>query len=268
MDAPLTWAGSSSHAGALLRHWRRGRHVTLTDLARASGLSIRALRLLECGHTIPDLDVVRILMDRLDIPLRDRNSLLRAAGYPAAFPAGSMSDPAVGATVDLVLAAQEPHPACALDRHWHVSARNAALERLIAGVDPALLRPPVSILRLMLHPAGLAPRIINLGDWRRVMTERARRRFDMTGDILLGEMLEEVRDYPFMAAGRGDEAFPGVAVPLRLVTVDGTLSFISTTTMFAAATDVTLSELEMNTFFPADIATASLMRAAGQGAGP
>ncbi len=201
------------------------------------------------------------LVDDLDIPPRDRNALLKAAGYPPLSGVGSMNDPILGTTIDLILAAQEPNPACAINNRWQVVARNGAFERLIAGVDRALLAPPMSLLRIMLHPAGLAPRIENLRDWKRALTHRAHRHYDLSRDPVLGGMLDELHTYPNHPSAGIDPHMPGVAVPLRLVTIDGTLSVINTTTTFAAAKDVTLSELFIETYFPIDETTATLLRA-------
>jgi hypothetical protein len=170
-------------------------------------------------------------------------------------------------SVQAVLNGHEPNPALAVDRHWTLIAANRALERLVADVDPTLLRSPVNVLRLSLHPGGLAPRIVNLPQWRDHVIARLRRQIDISGDTVLSDLLEEIRDYH---APRSSEAWPNpsgeheVAVPFRLATVDGILTFISTTTVFGTPVDITLSELAIESFFPADAATARIMRRLGE----
>ena len=168
------------------------------------------------------------------------------------------------AAVDQVLAGHDPYPALAVDRHWTLCAANAAVGRLIAGVTPAQLQPPVNVLRLSLHPDGLAPRIANLVEWRSHLLERLRRQVEATADPALADLLDVLRGLPMPRAPGPprpvDHAAGAVAVPLRLVTDAGTLSFISTTTVFGTPVDITLSELAIEAFFPADAATADTLR--------
>jgi len=206
------------------------------------------------------------LAEQLDVPLRERNVLLIAAGYAPAFPERPLDDPALQAArkaVDLVLAGHEPYPAIAIDRHRTLIASNNAVAPLLAGADPSLLRPPVNTLRLSLHPAGLAPRIANLAEWRSHVLTRLRRQIEATADPVLEELLDELCDYPAPAedATSGDnEEYAGVVVPFRLVTEQGILSLFSTTTIFGTPVDITLSELALESFFPADAATANALR--------
>jgi len=164
-----------------------------------------------------------------------------------------------------VLAGHEPYPAVAIDRHWTLVASNQAVPPLLVGIDPALLKPPVNVLRLSLHPSGLAPRIANLPQWRAHLLERLRHQIDVTADPVLMELLRELRTYP-ISGGAGaprtaaDRDYAGVVVPLQLVTDGGILSFFSTTTIFGTPLDITLSELALETFFPADAATADTLR--------
>jgi hypothetical protein len=191
---------------------------------------------------------------------------LVAAGYAPAFPERPLDDPALQSArkaVDLVLAGHEPYPALAIDRHWTLIASNNAVPPLLAGVDPSLLRPPVNALRLSLHPAGLAPRIANLAEWRSHLLARLRRQIEVTADPVLEALLNELCGYPSPGEGAengGAGEYAGVAVPFRLATEQGVLSFISATTIFGTPVDVTLSELALESFFPADAATANTLR--------
>ncbi len=204
------------------------------------------------------------LAERLDIPLRERNGLLLAGGYAPDYPERALDDPTMTVAkevVERVLAGHEPYPALAVDRHWSLVAANRAVGLLMAGVDPELARPPINVLRLSLHPDGLAPRIVNLARWRAHLLERLRRQVELTADATLARLLDELRGYP---TGRpattiyahGDA---GVAVPLRLRTDQGELSFLSTTMVFGTPVDVTLSELAIEAFFPADAGTAATL---------
>jgi hypothetical protein len=207
------------------------------------------------------------LAERLQIPLRERNALLVAAGYAPMFSERRLDDPALQAAreaIALVLTGHEPYPALAIDRHWNMVAANRAVAPLLAGVDPSLLREPVNVLRLSLHPGGLAPRIVNLGQWRAHLLERLRQQIDVVADARLQALLEELLRYPAPCrAGRPEPDAAAVVVPLQLAGEAGVLSFISTTTVFGTPVDVTLSELALETFFPADAATREALHAAG-----
>ena len=271
MDMPDGSAGTPRPVGALLRDWRQRRRLTQLDLSCATDIPIRLLCALEKGRALPNRDLVLRLADQLEVPLRDCNALLIAAGCAPAFPVRPLDDPAMAdtrATIELVLAGHEPNPGLAIDRHWVIVASNEVFWDMVAGVDPALLCPPVNWLRLALHPAGLAPRIANLRHWRAHMLTRLRRRFEATGDPELADLVEEIGDYPMPPAlidGDAEHAAGHAAVPLRLMTVDGPLSFHGTTTVFGSAVDVTLAELTVEMFFPADPATATVMRRTAQG---
>jgi transcriptional regulator with XRE-family HTH domain len=239
------------------------------DLACEADISTRHLSFLETGRSQPSRDMVLHLAERLDVPLRDRNVLLVAAGYAPVFPERTLADPALRAArnaVDLVLKGHEPYPALAVDRHWTLMASNEAVERLLAGAASALLAPPVNVLRLSLHPEGLAPRIANLTEWRSHLLMRLRRQIDVSADPVLLELMNELRNYPVPTAakrGAADENgqdFAGVVVPLQLIVKDGVLSFFSTSTVFGTPVDITLSELALESFFPADAATAEALR--------
>jgi transcriptional regulator with XRE-family HTH domain len=258
----------SQPVGSLLREWRQRRRLSQLDLALEAEISTRHLSFLETGRAQPSREMLLRLAEQLNVPLRDRNALLLAAGYAPVFAARPLEDPALGSArqaIDLVLTGHEPHPALALDRHWNLVASNRAIPLLVAGAEPSLLQPPVNVLRLSLHPAGLAPRIANFAEWRAHLLARLRRQIELSADPTLTELLRELRGY---AAPAGHELegsavehnYAGVIVPLRLMTDAGTLAFISTTTIFGTAVDITLSELALETFFPADAATAAAMR--------
>ncbi len=239
--------------GNLPRKWRERRRLSQLDLACEAEISTRHLSFLETGRSLPSREMVLRLAEQLEVPLRERNILLIAAGYAPAFPERPLADPALQAArraVDLVLAGHEPYPALAIDRHWTLIAANNAVAPLLAGAEPSLLRPPVNVLRLSLHPAGLARRIANLAEWRFHLLARLRRQIEVTADPVLEELLKELCGYPApeegAGAGSGDnEEYAGVVVPFQLVTEQGILSFFSTTTIFGTPVDITLSELAL-----------------------
>jgi transcriptional regulator with XRE-family HTH domain len=260
----------SPPVGSLLRTWRQRRRLSQLALACDADISQRHLSFVESGRASPSRDMILHLAEQLEIPLRDRNALLIAAGFAPIYAERPLSDPALrGAreAVDLVLTGHEPYPALAADRHWTLVAANRAVAPLIAGAARALLQPPINVLRLSLHPAGLAPRIVNLAEWRTHVLVRLRRQVDMSADPLLADLLRELQDYPSHKGGarhindavRAAE-YAGVAVPLRLAAEQGVLSFVTTTTVFGTPVDITLSELAIESFFPADTATAGAMR--------
>ena len=224
---------------------------------------------METGRALPSREMVLRLAEQLEVPLRERNVLLVAAGFAPVFKERRLEDQALlGArkAVDLILAGHEPYPALALDRHWTMLACNGAVAQLITGADATLLQPPVNVLRLSLHPKGLAPRIANLPEWRAHLLARLRRQIEVSADAVLGELLRELMSYPApnrplsMRSGSVDE-LAGVAVPFKFMSAQRTLSFLSTTTVFGTPLDITLSELALEFFFPADQETADALRA-------
>jgi transcriptional regulator with XRE-family HTH domain len=253
--------------GQLLREWRTRRHKSQLDLACDAEISTRHLSFLETGRSQPSRDMVIHLAEQLEIPLRERNLLLTAAGYAPIFPERPLASAALEAArkaMDLVLTGHEPYPALAIDRHWSLVAANRAVTPFLAGIDPELLKPPLNVLRLSLHPRGLAPRIANLPEWRAHLLARLRREVELTADPVLAELLQELHAYalPGVAQKRGETFdFNTPVIPFRLTTENGILSFISTTTVFGTPTDITLSELALESFFPADTATAEALRA-------
>jgi transcriptional regulator with XRE-family HTH domain len=253
--------------GDHLREWRQRRRMSQLDLAVDAEISTRHLSFLETGRSQPSRDMVLRLAQRLDVPLRERNMLLVSAGFAPVFPERTMSDPALGAArraVDLVLKGHEPYPAIAVDRHWTLIAHNRLVPLLMAIADEELRKPPINVLRLSLHPKGLAPHIANLAEWREHLLARLRRQVDVTADPVMVDLLKELSGYPKprspQPVSRNIEHDAAVAVPLRLVTPNGVLSFISTITVFGTPIDITLSELALETFFPADAATGEALR--------
>ena len=257
--------------GGHLREWRQRRRMSQLDLACEAGISTRHLSFVETGRALPSRDMLLHLAEQLGVPMRDRNVLLVAAGYAPIFPERSLRDPALAAAraaIDLVLDRQKPYPAFALDGHWCIAASNNALPELYTGVAPELLEPPVNGLRLSLHPRGMAPRIVNLAEWRAHLLFRLRRQIEITADPVLIDLLREVGDYPTPA----DKPVPtsaleyAVVIPFKIQTEAGLMSFFSTTTIFGTPVDVTLSELALELFFPADDETvAAVQRMTGSG---
>jgi hypothetical protein len=219
-------------------------------------ISQRHLSFVESGRATPSREMVLHLAEQLEIPLRQRNQLLLAAGFAPSFGERPLGDASLKPAMDavrLVLKGHEPYPALAVDRHWNLIEANAALSPFLAGVtDPALLQPPVNVLRLSLHPAGIAPRIANLAEWRAHLLHRLKALIDATADPVLSELERELRAYPSGAASARPVERNAIAHPLRLRHGEAVLSFISTITVFGTPLDVTLSELAIESFFPAD----------------
>jgi transcriptional regulator with XRE-family HTH domain len=266
-DNPVASARPHHHrVGALLRDWRQRRRMSQMELALEAGVSTRHLSFVETGRSRPSAEMVLHLAERLEVPLRERNELLLAAGFAPQYSARDFDDPAlceVRDAVSRVLAAHEPYPAIAVDRYWNLIASNEALGPFLEGVAPELLVPPVNTIRLALHPDGVAPRILNLGEYRADLVERLDRAARLTGDPQLAELHEEMLDYP----GPDAPAVPAdaaVTVGLRLAPAPGSdapeLSLFSTITTFGTAVDVTVSELAVEAFFPADAQTAGYLR--------
>jgi transcriptional regulator with XRE-family HTH domain len=263
-------ATAATSVGDHLREWRRRRRMSQLDLAVDAEISTRHLSFVESGRAQPSREMVLHLAERLAVPLRDRNLLLVSAGYAPVFAERPIGDPALAAArkaIDLVLKGHEPYPALAVDRHWTLVDANRAVAPLLAGAAPALLKPPVNVLRLSLHPDGLAPRIANLPEWRAHLLERLRKQIDASADPVLVALLDELRALP--APSRRPPPAPnpdyaGVVVPLKLATEAGVLSFLSTTTVFGTPVDVTLSEIALESFFPADRATAEALQRRSQ----
>jgi transcriptional regulator with XRE-family HTH domain len=255
------------HVGDFLREWRQRRRLSQMDLALEAEISTRHLSFLETGRSQPSREMVLLLAEKLDMPLRERNIMLVSAGFAPVYSQRSLDDPALASmrqAVDLVLKGHDPYPALAVDRHWSLVSANDALVSLIGDVDPALMKPPVNVLRLSIHPAGLARRIVNFTEWRNHLVHRLHQQVDATGDAVLANLIEELRAYPTPdAAARGPKSghdYAGIVVPFQLATGEGVLTLFSTTTIFGTPVDVTLSELAIEAFFPADPETGSALR--------
>ena len=253
-------------AGEYLRTWRRRRQMSQLSFAVLAQISQRHLSFLESGRAAPSREMLLHLAERLEVPRRERNAMLLAAGFAPIFAERALDHPsmaAVKSAIERVLKGHEPYPAVAVDRHWNLVAANASVAPLLADItEPQLLDPPVNVLRLSLHPRGLAPRIANFGEWRAHLLDRLRHQAAATSDPVLAQLLAELSAYPFSGERPQPESpetdVGGVFVPLQLVTKVGMLSFLSTTTLFGTARDITLSELALEAFLPADVQTAEL----------
>lgn len=259
--------GAMTDFGPLLKEWRQRRRISQLDLALEAEVSQRHLSFVESGRSRPSREMVLRLAERLAVPLRARNALLVAAGHAPEFGERGLEDPALAPAMEavrLILDGHAPWPALAVDRHWNLVAANATAGRLMAGVAPALVAPPVNVLRLSLHPEGLAPRIANLRAWKTHVLDRLRRDAEASGDAGLEALMAEIARYPAgtdAPPGREDRARALIATPLRLRVPGGELSLIGTTTVFGTATEVMLAELTLETFFPADGESAAMLRA-------
>jgi transcriptional regulator with XRE-family HTH domain len=259
--------------GQLLREWRQRRRLSQLQFACDADISTKHLSFLETGRSQPSRDMVLRLAELLEVPLRERNSLLTAAGFAPVFPERSLDDPALSLArkaIDMVLQGHEPYPALAVDRHWNMVAMNRAVGMLLTDVDESLLMPPVNVLRVSLHPRGLAPRIANLVEWRAHVLARLRHQVDVSADAQLNALYTELSAYPLPdgcvtnSVIAPEHEYDSMVVPCRFITPQGVLSLFSTTTMFGTPVDVTLAELAIESFYPADAATAEALRLAMQ----
>ena len=253
--------------GNLLRDWRIRRRMSQLELASEAEISTRHLSFLETGRSQPSRDMLLKLAEQLGIPLRERNVLLTAAGFAPVFAERRLDDPALESArkaISLVLTGHEPFPALAIDRHWTLVDANAGVARLMAGADEGLLRPPINVLRLSLHPKGLASRIVNFAEWRAHLLARLHRQIGLTADPVLADLLRELSAYPKPATARPSrparDHYAGIVVPLQLMAGPLTLTLFSTTTIFGTPVDITLSEIAIEAFFPADTPTADALR--------
>jgi transcriptional regulator with XRE-family HTH domain len=254
--------------GDHLREWRTRRRMSQLDFSLEAEISQKHLSFIESGRSTPSRDMVIHLAERLDIPLRERNTMLLAAGYAPMYLARSIDDPSLKPALEaihLILKSHAPFPSIALDRHWNLIAHNEAAGMFLGDItDPELLKPPVNILRLSLHPGGLAPRVHGLAAWRQHVFERLRHQIALTADPVLMQLLTELLAYP--CPKEKEQATPMLVDPSEVFvkfTVDlslGRLSFFSTITVFGTPIDVTLSEIALETFFPADEETRRLIQ--------
>ena len=248
------------HAGDLIRGWRQRRRLSQLDLAIAANVSSRHLSFVETGRSHPTSQMILHLAEHLDVPLRDRNALLLAGGYAPAYPERTLAAPelrAVRGALARVLAGHEPYPAAVVNRWWELVDANAGIGLFTGGVSPALLEPPVNVLRLSLHPDGMAPRIANLPEWRAHLLARLHRQAEATGDQRLFTLHDELKAYP---GGQGaSPAVTDVVVPLRYRTPRAELCFLSITAVIGTPMDVTVEELAIESFYPADDQTAAAL---------
>jgi transcriptional regulator with XRE-family HTH domain len=259
---------ASRTVGELLREWRQRRRMSQLLLATEADVSTRHLSFVESGR-------VMHLAERLEVPLRARNALLVAAGYAPLFRERPLTDPQLSAAreaVELVLKGHEPYPALAIDRHWTIVAANRALAPLVGTASAALLEAPVNALRLSLHPEGIASSIVNWHAWRAHVLARLQRQVEVSADDTLAALRDELAGYPAPPGALSPDedssaVLNQIAVPLRLRTPLGVLSFFSTTTVFGTPIDVTLSELAIEAFFPADPQTTAALRAYAENQG-
>lgn len=261
--AAASSAAKSVHVGAHLREWRQRRHLSQLDLAGDAEISARHLSFVETGRAAPSRDMVLRLAERLDVPLRERNVLLVAAGFAPAFPNRPLDDPALKAArdaINVVLRAHEPYPALAVDRHWNLVSANRMVAPLLAGIPTDLMGQPFNVMRLSFHPEGLAPRTVNLAEWCSHLLERLHRQCEATADPELVKLYNDLKAVPIPARRTPASAADNVAIPFQMRFGGDVLSFISTTMIFGTPVDITLSEIALETFFPADEFTATKMR--------
>jgi len=255
--------------GTLLRDWRQRRHLSQLALACEAEISSRHLSFMETGRSAPSREMILHLAEQLKVPLRERNVLLVAGGYAPMFRERSLDAPELDAArqaIDLVLRGHEPYPALAIDGHWNLITSNRVVPLLLEGVDASLLQSPTNVLRLTLHPGGLASRIVNLQEWRAHLLDRLAKQIELSADATLIDLMKELRSYQQTTAAtagsdnREKRDYAGVVVPLELAVNGAVLAFFSTTTVFGTPVDITLSELALESFFPANSATAEALR--------
>lgn len=254
--------------GEQLREWRTRRRMSQMDLALDTEISTRHLSFIETGRSKPSAQMLGRIADCLEVPHRARNAMLLAAGYAPDYQERPLDSPEMAgmrAIVEHVLKGHEPYPALAVDRHWNMIAANEAIAILIEQVSPALLAPPVNVLRIALHPDGLAPQIANYGEWHAHILHRIDLQIEASADAGLIALREELAGYAVEANDNDSRHVSSIAVPLVLDTIAGQIRFVSTVTIFGTPVDITLSELAIEAFFPADAESAALLqKLAGQ----
>jgi transcriptional regulator with XRE-family HTH domain len=255
-------AGSWPSVGELLRAWRRRRSLSQLELALNADVSARHVSFLETGRARPSREMVLHLAEQLEVPLRERNGLLLAAGYAPQYAERSLGTPEmepVRRALDRFLRAHEPYPAVVVDRHYNLLAANDAVNILIEGVAPELLAAPANTLRLTLHPRGMAPRIANLGEWSAHLLQQLGRQASVTGDPVLERLHGELAGYPGVSSDAPHDHGPGseILLPLRIRDGDRELAFFSTISTFGTPIDITLAELAIEAFYPANARTAA-----------
>ncbi|MEU6499741.1 helix-turn-helix transcriptional regulator [Streptomyces californicus] len=284
----MTTAPPDTEVGPLLREWRERRRISQLELALRADSSARHISFVETGRSRPSEDMVLRLAEALDVPVRERNALLVMAGYAPRYAQTPLDAPAMSAlreSLDRLLTAYEPYPALVVDGVYGVVAANRGIALLLEGVAERLLVPPVNAMRLTLHPEGLAPRIVNLPEWRADLLAQMERQIALVRSPALRELYEEVAAYPVperpaeadrtdvregpggaggsaSAEGRaGGERAAAFALPMRLEHGGRVLSFVSSIATFNTPMDVTVAELAIETFLPADRETAAYLHA-------
>ncbi|MGW3309073.1 helix-turn-helix domain-containing protein [Streptomyces sp. NPDC001073] len=263
-------APAGQGVGPLLRAWRERRRVSQLELALRADSSARHISFIETGRSRPSEEMVLRLAEHLDVPVRERNSLLLAAGYAPRYPETPLDDPALGALregLERLIQGYEPYPALVVDATYTVVAANRGITMLLDGVPESLLQPPLNAMRLTLHPEGMAPRIRNLGEWRGHLLAQMERQIALHRSEPLRALYEEVAAYPAPeAVGDGErpaDSVPYFALPMRIEHDGRVLSFVSSISTFNTPMDVTVSELAIETFLPADPATAKYLHSLG-----
>jgi transcriptional regulator with XRE-family HTH domain len=260
---------SAEPVGQLVRRWRERRRRSQLDVSSAADVSARHLSFIETGRSVPSRAMIERLCDELDVPLRERNAFYLAAGFAPVHAERGWDDLDVARdAIDAVLAGHEPNPSLAVNVRWELLAANRAARTLLEMIDLPPEGEPVNVLRATLHPNGLASRIVNYEQWRAHVVRRVRRQLEHTAAPDLADLLAEIESFPAprTASIRVDRfAATDLVVPLVLSTALGDLALLYTTTLFGAPRDVTLDEIAIETFFPADAATAALLRGARSG---
>lgn len=247
---------SQEHAGLLVRRWRQRRRRSQLDVSIAAGVSTRHLSWVETGRAQPSGGMIERLCDELDVPLRERNALHLAAGLAPVHPERPLADLGVARdAINAILRGHDPNPSVAINSRWDLLAANHAMERLLLDVPPSLAGPPLNMLRVTLHPQGMGGRLANPGAWRANVVRRVRRQLERTADPELAELLVELESYPFVEDDEGPGPADDIATPMRMRTEAGELSLLYAVTLFGLPKDVTLDEVAIETFFPADDAT-------------
>lgn len=256
----------SETPGLLLREWRHRRNLSQLELANRTGVSTRHVSFVENGRARPTPRMILRLCDELAVPLREQNRVLLAGGFAPAHPEHRLSEPPmaeVAAAIDAILAAHLPYPALVIDSGWDLVAANDAVYSILGDVAQRLLEPPVNVIRLSLDPEGLAPLIRNLAEWRGHLVARLRHEYDVSRDPRIAALLDEHATTP--ETPEDAERSPGLVVPLRLMVGDDELRLLSTTTVFGTPREVTLSELAIEAFYPADAPTRRVLASRASG---
>jgi transcriptional regulator with XRE-family HTH domain len=256
--------------GELLREWREHRRLSQLAFAIQAGVSTRHLSFVETGRSAPSREMVLHLAEQLEVPLRERNALLLAAGFAPAYPQTSLDDPAldpVRSALEHVLDGHLPYPAVLTDRGAQLVATNTAVAALLEGAAPWLLEAPVNLARVLLHPEGIAPLICNLTEWGWHVIDGLARKVDRDGNRTLDALIAELREYVPARPRRVPPGHLGFAVPLRLRAGEQELALLTTLAHFATAIDVEVAELTLEAFLPADAATAAFFTRLAGGVG-